>query len=118
MTFPQYRKHTKTDGKEHIRLILLAKKIPFVQEYTGIPGRKFRFDFCIPSLKIAIEYEGIISAKARHTSITGYTNDCTKYNLSTCNGWRMLRYTALNYQDFEEELNQLINHITNDTPRN
>lgn len=108
MTFPSYRKATKQDGKEHIRLILLSKKIPFVQEYQGIPGRKFRFDYAIPSIKLCVEYEGIMSTKARHTSVTGYTKDCEKYNLSTINGWRVLRYTVLNYKDFEQDLNQLL----------
>jgi len=108
--FKSYRKASKMTGKNHLQLILLANKLPFVMEYQGIPDRKFRFDFCIVDLKVAIEYEGIISSKARHTSITGYTNDCIKYNLAAINGWRILRYTALNYQDFESDLNQLINY--------
>src|SRR2546421_13071443 len=40
--------------------------------------RRFRFDHAIPSLKIAIEYNGIMSAKSRHTTVTGYTGDMNK----------------------------------------
>ena len=70
--------------------------------------RKFRFDYAIPSLKIAIEFEGIMSAKSRHTTVTGYTNDCVKYNLATCSGWRVLRYTAKNYLNLEKDLIKML----------
>ena len=70
--------------------------------------RKFRFDYAIPSLKIAIEFEGIMSAKSRHTTVTGYTNDCKKYNFAQKKGWKVMRYTALNYLDLEADMKELI----------
>lgn len=72
--------------------------------------RKFRFDWAIEGrgLKIAIEYEGIVSKRSRHTSLTGYTKDCEKYNMAMAQGWLPLRFTALNYKDLITELNKHI----------
>lgn len=81
----------------------------FVTEHKFDSARRYRFDWAILDLKISLEYEGIISKKSRHTSLNGFSNDCTKYNLAISQGWRVLRYTALNYQEVEEDLIKLIN---------
>lgn len=73
-------------------------------EYKFDKERKFRFDFCIPELKLAIEYEGLMSAKSRHTTISGYTMDTEKYNLAASQGWIVYRYTAANYKQLERDL--------------
>jgi len=81
--------------------------------------RKFKFDFAIvvnAKIKIAIEYEGLGLRtdksgnvdKSGHTSPTGYTSNCEKYNLATCLGWKLLRYTALNYKELERDLQKLL----------
>lgn len=80
---------------ESIEMALKSLKIHYTKEYKFLENRKFKFDFAIPEKKIAIEYEGLMSAKSRHTSVIGYTNDCEKYNLAVLNGWRVLRFTAL-----------------------
>lgn len=82
--------------------------LAYVKELKFSDKRKFRFDFAIPFYKIALEYEGIVSGKSRHTSITGYTRDTEKYNLATIEGWKVLRYTALNYGNLEQDLKQLL----------
>lgn len=64
-----------------------------------IPARKWKFDFCILAFKIAIEYEGIIAPKSRHTTIDGFTGDSNKYNRAQELGYDVLRFTALNYRD-------------------
>jgi len=89
--------------KNEINLLLWALHrdgtIPsYLEEHTFSNKRKFRFDWAIPELKIAIEYEGVFSGKSRHTTISGYTNDCEKYNLAQIEGWKVLRYTAKNYK--------------------
>ena len=53
---------------------------------------------------VAIEYEGIFSEKSGHTTLSGYKKDVEKYNLATKLGWKILRYTADNYFDFENDL--------------
>ena len=68
--------------------------------------RKWRFDFCIPSLMIGIEYEGLMSEKSRHTTAKGFTGDTEKYNQAQQLGWKVLRFTALNYKTLITELNK------------
>lgn len=69
------------------------------QEYQFHPTRKWRFDFAWPDAKVACELEGIVSEKSRHTTITGYTKDCDKYNQAALCGWTVLRFTVLHMND-------------------
>lgn len=80
----------------------------FVSEHQFDEKRKYRFDWAVPSLMVAIEYEGIMSKKSGHTTITGFTKDCQKYNLATTLGWRILRYNAKNYLELESDLMKLL----------
>lgn len=82
----------------------------FVTEHKFLEDRKFRFDWAIPSLKIGIEYEGLIAEKSRHTTINGFTTDCKKYNLAVLGNWCVIRYTALNYKDFYTDLEKIVNN--------
>ena len=93
---------------KEMKLILQLMKIDFVAEHKFHEERKWRFDIAIPSLKIAIEYEGIMSRKSRHTTVTGYTKDCEKYNAATIAGWRVLRYNAINYKSLGDDLMMLL----------
>ena len=77
-------------------------------EYRFDEVRMFRFDWAIPSLNLGIEYEGVFSTKSRHTTVNGFSEDCTKYNLAIANGWKVLRYTALNYLNLEKDLEKLL----------
>jgi len=101
-------KRTEARGLKEIKLILQLMKIDFIAEHRFHETRQWRFDIAIPSLKIAIEYEGIMSRKSRHTTVTGYTKDCEKYNAATIAGWRVLRYNALNYKSVGEDMMSLI----------
>lgn len=82
-----------------------AKGLMLQEELQWRKDRKFRFDFAIPALKTAIEYEGIVTGKSRHTTLPGYTRDAEKYNLAALDGWKVLRFTALNYKQLLETLN-------------
>ena len=99
-------------GVQHIKNFLTLSGIKYAEEYRFHDKRRFRFDFAIPELKIAIEYEGLNSEKSGHTTIAGYTSDCEKYNIAAIRGWRVLRYTAVNYKDFEKDINQITNQIS------
>lgn len=99
--------------KQTIQLILEQFKnqnliTDFVTEMKFDEVRRFRFDWAIPDMKLAIEYEGIFSKKSRHTTVSGYSTDVEKYNLATTQGWSVLRYTAANYLNFEQDLTKLI----------
>lgn len=105
-------------GKDTIEFVLIelvnkGSIHKFEKEYKFHPVRKFRFDWAIPELKIAIEYEGLNSRKSRHTTKKGYTMDCEKYNLAVQLGWHVLRYTALNYEDFQAQIEVLISRVKN-----
>lgn len=67
--------------------------------------RRWRFDWSINSLKIAIEYEGIFSEKSRHTTFKGYSGDTDKYRAAAKTGWEVWRYTARNYKELANDLN-------------
>lgn len=64
----------------------------FEEEYRFCE-RKWRFDFAFVEEKIALEIEGGIwkGSVGGHTSGTGYTKDCEKYNTATVMGWKILR---------------------------
>lgn len=82
--------------------------LTMVEEHRFHPARKFRFDYCFPALKIAVEYEGIFSEKSRHTTVSGYTGDTNKYNAAQQLGWRVIRLTALNYETVLQQLNEYV----------
>lgn len=65
---------------------------PF-REYVFHPTRKWRFDYCWPQHKIALEVEGGVWTGGRHTSGAGFMGDMEKYNEATALGWRILRIT-------------------------
>lgn len=78
------------------------------EEYQFDEKRKWRFDWCIESLQVAIEFEGgIFQANSGHKTAKHYTKDTQKYNRAGQLGWRVLRYTALNYKNVLNDLNQL-----------
>lgn len=95
-------------AKDTIEFTLIGLKLVYVKELQFAPPRKFRFDFAIPELKIAIEYEGLMSEKSVHTTIDGFTSNCEKYNLAQIMGWKVLRYTALNFGDVLKDLEKII----------
>jgi very-short-patch-repair endonuclease len=97
-------------SKEKTHLLIMLQQVckdrglTLVEEYRFHDTRRWRFDYCIPERKIAIEYEGLFSQKSRHTTITGFSRDCEKYNAATLLGWRVLRYTAATYKKAPADL--------------
>ena len=82
----------------------------FVAEYQFDKVRKWRFDFAIIAIKVAIEYEGVFTkegGKTRHLTAIGYGGDCTKYNAAAIQGWVVLRYTAATLGDLQADLIQI-----------
>ena len=110
ISIAEYKKISKEKSANKVADLLTANKIKFEREHKFSESRKFRFDFVLLPLdmKVAIEYEGIISGKSRHTSITGFTKDCEKYNLAIVEGWRVLRYTQLNFNRVVDDVNYLL----------
>lgn len=84
------------------------KKLELVTELQFHPERKWRFDWAFPEKMIAIEYEGLMSEKSRHTTVKGFTGDAEKYNEAQRLGWSVYRYTAVNHKDIINDLNKLV----------
>lgn len=68
-------------------------KIEVVKEYKFHPTRKWRYDYAVPEYKIALEVEGGVWTKGRHTRPQGFLGDIEKYNAGTLLGWRIFRVT-------------------------
>lgn len=105
---PKVRQIRKSKEKDWIQLNLQywcnEHALTMVEELEFAPGRKYRFDWAIPALKCAVEYEGIFAGKSRHTTPKGYSGDTDKYNLAQSLGWRVIRLTALNYKNLITEI--------------
>ena len=110
------KKEAKIRAKDKVsyeKLFIDAYLISYCQEH-GVElyrelkfaeDRKFRFDWAIKELMIAVEYEGIFSKKSRHTTQSGYSKDTEKYNLAASLGWQVYRYTAGTYKNIVIDLN-------------
>lgn len=112
---PEGRKVGKHFNREHpakdwIAQQLLAwcqeRGIVLHEEYNFNPLRRWRADWCIPEKKILVEYEGLSAKKTGHTTSTGFTANTEKYNSAQALGWKVLRFTYLNYLDLLTELNK------------
>ena len=68
-------------------------KTECVRELRFHPVRRWRFDYAIPSHKVAIEVEGGVWTQGRNTRPKGFLGDMEKYNTATALGWRILRVT-------------------------
>ncbi len=80
--------------KDQMELALKAKFGRIDTEFKFHHFRKWRFDFAVPSLFIAFEFDGSVFAKSRHTSGPGFTADCEKTNSAALLGWRVFRFTS------------------------
>lgn len=74
---------------QFLRLWSLLGGPPLEQEYKFHPRRRWRFDFALPARKIAVEINGGVWVKGRHTRGRGYLDDREKVNAATALGWRV-----------------------------
>lgn len=79
-----------------------------VREYRFHPTRLWRFDFCWPDKKIAIELEGGVFSNGGHSRGAGFTRDTEKYNQAVILGYRVLRYTVKNIYSIPVDLDMLL----------
>ncbi len=64
------------------------------REYKFLSKRRFRFDFAWVDAKFAVEVDGNVFHKSRHTTGPGYSRDCEKFALACIDGWRVMRVTT------------------------
>ena len=70
-----------------------------VSEYRFHPTRRWRFDYCWPNKKVALEVEGGTWVGGRHVTGKGYENDCEKYSEAAILGWKVIRATTSMLKD-------------------
>ena len=75
------------------RLVRKELGMECVRELTFCPGRRWRFDYALPTYRIALEVEGGVWRRGRHTRPEGFLKDIEKYNTAAVMGWRVLRCT-------------------------
>lgn len=63
------------------------------REYRFHPKRKWLFDFAWPNARVALEVEGGVWTRGRHTRGAGFLADIEKYNAATLDRWRVFRCT-------------------------
>lgn len=83
-----------SEGEETLARDMNASEIKFSREVRFHPSRKWKFDFVIDRTDIAVEVEGGIYQRGRHTTGKGFTEDCVKYSEAGAIGWRVLRFTT------------------------
>lgn len=107
---------SKTQLEDAVCRFCMENDLDFIREFTANKAygslRKFRFDMVIFEMKLIIEYEGLMSAKSRHTTVTGYSRDCDKYNEATVNEWKVLRYNTINYRNCIPDITKIKNTCT------
>lgn len=94
----EVKQHIDTAFTTHLKKQFEAEA---VAEYRFDKIRKWRFDYAIPELKIAIEIEGGSWVQGRHTRAAGFVADMEKYNAAEASGWHVLR--CLPQQQFTNE---------------
>jgi len=84
----------------HLQTLFGAEMVK--TEFVFHPVRKWRFDYAIPEIKLAVEYHGhagfIRPGASGHSTIKGLTNDCEKVNSAIALGWRVIAFTALHFR--------------------
>lgn len=86
---------THSSWEDYLSNQLFGWQIPEpIKEYRFLPPRRFRFDFAWPDIKFAVEVDGNVYHKGRHTTGAGYSRDCEKFALAAIEGWRVIRVTT------------------------
>lgn len=67
--------------------------VEVVAEHRFYPTRMWRFDYAIPSHRIAIEIDGGVWIDGRHNRPKGYIADLDKFNHAAMQGWLVLKFT-------------------------
>ena len=58
------------------------------------PTRKWRLDWAWRDRKVAVEVDGAIYVRGRHTRGVGVEKDCEKYAEALIAGWKVLRVST------------------------
>ena len=97
------------------QLLIKLTNERFTPELQFFEGRKWRFDFALETLKVAIEIEGGAFTQGRHTRGAGFIADMEKYNKAAELGWVVLRYTPtqMNQKQTYDQIKIVLNNRRN-----
>jgi hypothetical protein len=85
---------TLTQEVEQLKAILIVEgRWVFREEVRFHPTRRWRWDWGSFELMLAVEWEGGTFIGGRHTTGSGFENDCRKMNTGSLLGWTTLRFT-------------------------
>lgn len=84
-----------------LALVKRAKLPAPTPEYRFHAKRKWRFDYAFVEQKVALEVEGGVFIRGRHSRGAGMVKDMEKYNNAASLGWRLLRVTPSQLHDLE-----------------
>jgi len=73
-------------------LLVRANGLPAPEREYRFHQRRWRFDFAWPAERVAVEIEGAVYTRGRHTRGAGFSADCVKYNEAAAAGWCVLRF--------------------------
>ena len=76
------------------RLWALHKGPALTKEVTFFPGRRFRFDYAHHAAKAAIELDGGVFVRGRHSGGMGQVRDAEKGRLAAYSGWNVIHFTC------------------------
>ena len=86
---------SKSELEQELEFQIRAVRIPQPErEYRFAPPRRWRFDMAWPDQMVAVECEGGVWTRGRHTRGAGFIADCEKYNRAALDGWCVLRFTS------------------------
>lgn len=81
-------------------LLLRAERLPLPErEYQFASPRRWRFDYAWPDYTVALEREGGIWIRGRHSRGQGFERDCQKYAEAVLLGWRVFRASTRQMDD-------------------
>ena len=89
-------KKTRQKQPKYDAFCLLLRQhlgVEVVAEHRFHSTRMWRFDYAIPSHRIAIEIDGGVWIEGRHNRPKGYIADLDKFNNAAALGWRVLKFT-------------------------
>jgi very-short-patch-repair endonuclease len=104
---PPKKKHqsrvVNLSTKSYLEMIFAAElqkhKIAYEPQYKFDDIRKWRFDFAMVPVKLAIEIEGGIWINGKYNHGSGIMRMVEKMNAAQLQGWRVLQFTTNDIQN-------------------
>jgi very-short-patch-repair endonuclease len=84
-----------------------------VMQHKFHPSRKWRWDFCWPEEKLAVEIQGGSFVAGGHNRAPQQQKDYEKQRAAVALGWRVLPYNTIDMKDPEAVVSEVAQILTN-----